>query len=203
MHLAENAIATSALYSIAEWDESETRRCEEEQEPIAVTLIPSEEMARLRLEYNAQLTLTSGSPRGGSSLVMIASKKSAWEGETSYETTTETSYEADGVMYHGLATGEGGGDAEEVKVKLKLGDGMATSGEANREEGGNTEVAEAKLLFARALNKRSPHNKVIFTAACSETLRDAADSDTTPRTANAAAVKEGKALLSGTLRIGR
>ena len=69
MHLAENAIATCALYAIAEWDESETRRCEEEQEPIAVTLIPSEEMARLRLEYNARLTPTSGSPRGGSSLV--------------------------------------------------------------------------------------------------------------------------------------
>ena len=150
MHLAENAIATSALYAIAEWDESETRRCEEEQEPIAVTLIPSEEMARLRLEYNARLTPTSGSPRGGSS-VMIASKKSAWEGETSYETTTETS--------HGLATGEGGGDAEKVKVKLKLGDGMATSGEANRGEGGNTEVAEAKLLFARALNKRAHTTK--------------------------------------------
>lgn len=147
MHLAENAIATSALYAIAEWDESETRRCEEEQEPIAVTLIPSEEMARLRLEYNARLTPTSGSPRG----VMIASKKSAWEGETSYETTTETS--------HGLATGEGGGDAEKVKVKLKLGDGMATSGEANRGEGGNTEVAEAKLLFARALNKRAHTTK--------------------------------------------
>lgn len=41
---------------------------------------------------------------------------------------------------------------------------------------------------------------MIFSAACSD---DAADSDTTPRTANAAAVKEGKALLSGTLRIGR